>query len=344
MDRALTIRGEVSLGEGVFTRAFAVGAGGAFLGCPGLDVMVDATLFLHVGEDKVFSAGGRGGLAPGDDIEGRADQLFYGGVAVTAEGALNPVGDDSAETEAMVAEQLSEAIDTRCFHLEIGDAVGTVGEVGEAVDEFGLGEAEAQYAALRAIKTGAGDGDAMVEAGGEMPQQGGAGAADIGLSEAVVQLGLGSEGMEQLALVFAGLVAVEIQEVVDAEAMGGRHKAVDGDIFLEGAAGSHTDDGEGGEGSFDGAGGKVDIGEGVELVEHDVDIVRADAGGDYGEAFLADAAGVGNEFPVVGAVFDSVEVFANVVDAVRIAYGEDGGGEFFGTEVEVVDGATVIDN
>src|ERR1700760_1778762 len=126
--------------------------------------------------------------------------------------------------------------------------------------------------------------------------------------------------------------------------MGGGHEAVDGDIFLEGSAGADTDNREWAEIFFDGAGRKIDIGEGVELVEDDVDIIGADAGGNDGDAFFADAAGVRDELAVMGAVFDGVEMAADAVYAVRIADGEDGGGEFFGTEVEMIDGTAAIDN
>ena len=85
-----------------------------------------------------------------------------------------------------MAEQLSKAIDAGGLHLEIGDAVGAIGEASEAVDEFRLAQAEAKDPPLGAIKAGARDGDTLVEAGGEMPEQGGAGAADIGLRQAVV--------------------------------------------------------------------------------------------------------------------------------------------------------------
>src|SRR5580658_2418924 len=99
-----------------------------------------------------------------------------------------------------------------------------------------------------------------------------------------------------------------------------------------------------GEVFFDRAARKIDIGQRVELVEDDVDIIGADARGDDGEAFLADASGVGHEFPVLRPVFDRVKMSADAAYAVRIANGDDRGGEFFGSEVEVVDGATVIDN
>jgi len=244
----------------------------------------------------------------------------------------------------VVAQEFAEAINAGRFHLEVGDTVGAIGKVGEPVDEFGLGEAEAQDAALRAIKAGTGDGDTLVEAGSEMPQQGGAGTADIGLRQPVVELGLRGEAMEELAFVFAGVMAVEIEEVVDAEAMGGGYEAIDGDIFLQGATGADTDNRERGEGFFDGAGRKVDIGEGIEFVEYNIDIIGADAGGYDGDAFFADAAGVGDEFAVMGTVFDGVEMTADAVDPVGIADGEDGGCEFFGTEVEMIDGAAAIDN
>src|ERR1700722_12686980 len=95
---------------------------------------------------------------------------------------------------------------------------------------------------------------------------------------------------------------------------------------------------------FEAAAGKVDVYQGIELIEDDVDVIGADAGGDDGQAFLADAAGVGHEFPVLGAVFDGVEMAANAVYSVGIANGDDGRGQFFGAEVEVVDSAALIDN
>jgi len=52
---------------------------------------------------------------------------------------------------------------------------------------------------------------------------------------------------------------------------------------------------------------------------------------------------VGDEFAVLKAMFDGVEMLTNFGYAVGVAYGQDGGGEFFGAEVEVIDGAAGID-
>src|SRR5579859_134232 len=131
-----------------------------------------------------------------------------------------------------MAEQFAETVDAGCLHFEVGDAVGAVGEGREAIDEIWLGEAQAEDAALGAVEARAGGGDALVEAGGEVAEEGGAGAAEIGLGEAVVQLGLGSEGMEELVLFFAGVVPVEIEEVIEAESVGGGDEAVCGYIPL----------------------------------------------------------------------------------------------------------------
>src|ERR1700722_3577017 len=95
---------------------------------------------------------------------------------------------------------------------------------------------------------------------------------------------------------------------------------------------------------FEAAAGEVDVYQGIELVEDDVDVIGADAGGDDGEAFLADAAGMGHEFPVLGAVFDGVEMPADAVYAVGIANGDDCGGQVFGSEIEVVDSPAFVDN
>ena len=132
----------------------------------------------------------------------------------------------------MVAEELAEAVDTGRFHLEVGDPVGAVGEMGKAVDKIGLAQTQAEDPALGAVEAGAGNGDALMEAVGKVTEQGSAGAAEIGLGEAMVQLCLGGERMEELDLVGGGIMAVEIEEVVDPQAMGGGDEAVRGYVLL----------------------------------------------------------------------------------------------------------------
>src|SRR5271169_4614081 len=101
-----------------------------------------------------------------------------------------------------MAEQSAQTIDSGRFHFEIGDAVGTIGKPGEAVDQFRLAEAETKHPALRSIEPRAGYRYALVKPVGKMPEERGAGAADIGLRQAMVQLGLGRKGMEEFDFLF----------------------------------------------------------------------------------------------------------------------------------------------
>jgi len=139
-------------------------------------------------------------------------------------------------------------------------------------------------------------------------------------------------------------VAIKIEKIVDAQAMGGGYEAIDGYIGLQGPGGAEADDIEGSEGGLDLAGIEVDIGEGIEFVDDDIDIIGADAGGEDGEAFLADEAGMGDELAVLGPDLDGIEVFADLLYAVGIADGDDGAGNLLGAKIEVIDGATGVDD
>ncbi len=160
----------------------------------------------------------------------------------------------------------------------------------------------------------------------------------------MVQLGLGDKRLQQFIVFFLVIGSVEIEQVVDTESMGGDDEAVHRDIRLQGARGADADDGQCAEMRFDGAGDEIDIGQGVEFIEDDVDIVRADTGGDDGKAHPANIARVGNEFAVAVGHFHLIEVPANGRDAIGVADGNNGGCKFFREGIEVVHGATGVDN
>jgi len=157
-------------------------------------------------------------------------------------------------------------------------------------------------------------------------------------------LGMGDERMKQLFFLFILFVTVKIEEVIETEAMGGGHETVDRNICLQGTGGADTDDIERSEFGFDEAGIEIDIGEGVQFIDHDIDIIGADTGGEDGEAFFAHQAGMGHEFPVLSLHFNGIEVFADLFNAVGVPDGNDGSGDLFGAEVEVVNGTPFIDD
>ncbi len=75
---------------------------------------------------------------------------------------------------------------------------------------------------------------------------------------------------------------------------------------------------------FDGAGFEIDIHEGVQLIQHDIYIIRTDTGGYDRQSFVAGIAGMGHEFPVLPPDLDAVKPAADLGYAIRIANGDDG--------------------
>jgi len=220
----------------------------------------------------------------------------------------------------------------------------TVLKICEAIYQLGGSEAEAEDSALGTIETGTGDSDALVIALGKMFEQGRGGGGDIGIGNVMVDLGLGEKGLEQFLFLFILFEAIEVQEVIEPEAMGAGHKGVDGDIGLEGTTGTEPEYGQAGQVGFDGTGVEIDIDQGIEFIKNDIYIVWANAGGDNRDTFLAKGTGMGDKFAVLALYFDFVKIFADYFDAIGITNREHDRGEFIGMEVEVIDSAAVGNN
>ena len=73
---------------------------------------------------------------------------------------------------------------------------------------------------MGAIKAGAGYRNAVMEVIDEMFNKMGAAAANIGLANAMVQLGLGKEGFQQGFLFLIFFVPVKVQQVIDTQSVG----------------------------------------------------------------------------------------------------------------------------
>lgn len=220
----------------------------------------------------------------------------------------------------------------------------TVLKICEAINQLGGSQAEAQDSALGTIETGTGNCDALVIALGKMFEQGRGGGGDIGLGDGIVDLGLGEEGLEQFLFFFILFEAIEVQEVIEPEAMGAGNKGVDGDIGLEGTTGTEPEYGEAGQVGLDGTGREINVDQGIEFIKHDIYIIWADAGGDNRDAFLAEGTGMGDKFAVLSLNLDFVKIFADYFDAIGITNREHDRGELIGVEVEVIDSAAVGNN
>lgn len=90
--------------------------------------------------------------------------------------------------------------------------------------------------------------------------------------------------------------------------------------------------------------GEIDIDEGVELSEDDVDVVGTDARREDGYAFALVGAGGTDELTVGVFALDGVEEGLDHGDASGVSYEDDFVGELSGLYVKVEDGAVGVDD
>ena len=106
-------------------------------------------------------------------------------MVVVEEGTAWSVGDDEADGEGVVAEEVGEAVDGRGFHLEVGYLEWLSGprEGGEFFVEVGDGGVQADGATLGAVEARGCGGDAEVHAEGYLVEQQRAGTDAVGMGE-----------------------------------------------------------------------------------------------------------------------------------------------------------------
>ena len=133
-----------------------------------------------------------------------------------------------------------------------------------------------------------------------------------------------------------------MKQVVEAKSMRTGYESIYGDVCLKRTAGADANNLQGFEHGTDGTGFEVDVGERIEFIEHDVDVVRTNTGAAYGEALVADIAGMGNEFAVLVLEFDAVEILTDFFYAIGVSNHDDGICDFLRTAIEVVDSAAFV--
>ena len=123
-----------------------------------------------------------------------------------------------------------------------------------------------------------------------------------------------------------------------------QHVAAQRNVCVQGAGSADAQDVQGLVHGLDFAGLEVHVGQGVQLGHDDVDIVRADAMGQRGDALAVALAGDGNEFTGFVTEFYVCEVFSDHVHAGRIADHDDVICQFFGFQMDVKHGTVAIDD
>ena len=116
------------------------------------------------------------------------------------------------------------------------------------------------------------------------------------------------------------------------------------DFRLDGAAGAYPQDVESTVLGLDLAGLEIDVGEGVELGHHDVDVVGADARREHREPLSAAAAGHPHELPRGASGLDLVEQGDEHLHAAGIADEYHVVGKLVGTDVDVEYRTVAVDD
>ena len=89
---------------------------------------------------------------------------------------------------------------------------------------------------------------------------------------------------------------------------------------------------------------EVDVGQGVQLVQYDVDVVASDAGADYSNAFVLVGAGDCMKLTALHVAFLLREVACHEVYPSGVAHEDDLVGQPFGAHVEVEYGTVFVDD
>ena len=93
-----------------------------------------------------------------------------------------------------------------------------------------------------------------------------------------------------------------------------------------------------------GACGEIDVGQCVELIHHNVDVVASDACGEHGEALALIGSGDGVKLAIAYLTLLAIEMGGHEVYAARVAHEDDLVGQLFGQQVEVEYATIAIDN
>lgn len=125
--------------------------------------------------------------------------------------------------------------------------------------------------------------------------------------------------------------------------MGGNSKRIEGNIRLYGAGGTDPDDVEGAFFITDLPGPEVYIGQGIQLMHHDVDVVGPDAGRQSRDPFIQIGPGAADEFPVPDLAFDVMEIARDLADPPGIASHDDRIGQLLRLKAEMVDTSVGVD-
>ena len=244
-----------------------------------------------------------------------------------------------------MAHEAGETGEGRRLHLEIGDLEAFVFEGFNLFVKLFVHQGEAQTAPLRTEEAVAGHRDTPDHVGlCHAVDQRGVGRGHIGIAHDGTPRHLALELGLQLQVATGVAARIEVEQAVEADALDAGDIGAGRRLGLQSATSAHADEGQRAVHGALRAGGEVDVGQGVELVHHDVDVVAADARGEGRDALALVGARDGVELAALDLTLHGVEVVGYQGDAAGVAHEDHAVGQLFGAEVQVEDATVAIDD
>ena len=157
-------------------------------------------------------------------------------------------------------------------------------------------------------------------------------------------LHVGQESLLQSEVAHGITSPVEVQQSVEADGDFRTDEGAQGGIRLQPATRPDADQLKGAQDRVLPAGPEVDVGKGIQLVEHDVDVVTTDAGRYDRDAFALPRSSNGVELAALDVTFACFKVRCHEGHTSRITHKDDTVCQLLGTYVEVEDGTVGIDD
>ena len=271
------------------------------------------------------------------------DAAFVVGVGVVG----SAVGNDHAARHGLVPHEARQPRQCTAFHFEVGDAHAAVGEALNFLVGVRVGQGQTQLSALRTEEAAAGHRYAVHHVGaGNACYEFGVGIHHVGVRYALVAAPLHvlHEGLLKGEVAHGVAASVEVEQPVEADALDAGHPSAHGRVGLQTATGAYAHQFQLAQRGAHGAGVEVDVGQGVEFVHHDVNVVAAYARRHHGDAFALVGACDGAKLAALHCAFAFAEVRGHKVYAAGVAHKNHLVGQLLGQHVQVKDAAVGVDD
>ena len=139
-------------------------------------------------------------------------------------------------------------------------------------------------------------------------------------------------------------VGIVVEQAVEADALDGSNESAQRCLGLQAAAGADAHKGQAAKPVAVLSRGEINVGQSVQFVDHDVDVVATDAGGERREAFPVISACDAVELTAAHLALHVVEMGCHHCHATGVADKDDAVGQLLGAQMKVEDAAVFVDD